>query len=396
MTAERRQSLETVMTKETPLHGAVNGRTLTADALAVDIDDFADRVFENGWTDGFPVFPPTEKKIREIIDYLGRDPDEVIGIVQPAEGMATIEAIAINCAMAGCKPEYVPVVVAAVEAITDERFHQLNAQCSTVGGPPLLMISGPVVDKLEFNYAEGALAGSGHRPNGTVARAIRLILWNIGQGKPGHLAKPVFAHPGRWGFLVCERPRHAGNPWNEFHVSEGLSPEDSAVSVLDANGGYLMTPWVRHGANMPSNIVSLAEGMGGRSQSSHQFGSGGTHILMLNPDAAKMIADAGWSKEDLRDAIFEESYSYVRDIKASLDRQGPGVPSTNTSTHHWSRRVDVNDDDAKVYTFVDPSHLKILVSGGFGGGHVSYHFRGGSHSMDGKGLVTKRIDWDWG
>lgn len=370
-------------------------RALAAEVAEVDVEDFADLVFEKGWTDGFPVFPPTKKKIAEVLMYLGRDPTEVVGVMQPADGAATIEAIAINCVMAGCKPEYVPVVITVVEALTDPRFHQLNAQCSTVGGPPLVVLSGPVVQKLGFNYAEGALAGSGHRPNGTVARAIRLILWNIGQGRPGLLAKPVFAHGGRWGYLVCERPRSDGNPWPEFHVDSGLAPEDSAVSVLDANGRYLMTEWARVGADLRTNIATLVDEMGGRTPRSVRTGAG-TTIVMLNPDAAAMIAGAGWSKEDLRHAIFEESYVYVRDIRATRAREAPGVPATNTGMSHELRgRLDTDDDDAKVYTMIDPSHLRIMVSGGYGGAHVSYLFKGGSHSADGLGLVTKKIDWTW-
>ena len=110
-----------------------------------------------------PVFPPTLKKVTEIIDYVQRSPDEVLGVVSPGEGVATIEKVAINCAMAGCKPEYVPIVLTALEAMLDPTFHILSAQCSTFGGPPLAIISGPVVRKLGFNHSEGALGGSGHR-----------------------------------------------------------------------------------------------------------------------------------------------------------------------------------------------------------------------------------------
>ena len=98
-----------------------------------DIDAFVDLAYENGWTDGMPVFPPTLKKVTEIIDYVQRSPDEVLGVVSPGEGVATIEKVAINCAMAGCKPEYVPIVLTALEAMLDPTFHILSAQCSTFG-----------------------------------------------------------------------------------------------------------------------------------------------------------------------------------------------------------------------------------------------------------------------
>src|SRR5438876_2804982 len=129
-----------------------------------DVDGWADFVFEQGWTDGSAVFMPTEKKVGAILDYLKRPPEESLGVLLPGEGEVTIEAIAINCAMAGWKPEYVPVVITAMEAILDDDYHILNS-VSTFGGPPLAIISGPVVKKLGFHYAEGAIAGSGNRVN---------------------------------------------------------------------------------------------------------------------------------------------------------------------------------------------------------------------------------------
>ena len=347
-----------------------------------DIDAFVDLVFEKGWTDGMPVFPPTPKRVGAIIDYIKRSPEEVVGVVAPGEGVATIEKIAIACAMAGCKPEYTPVVIALLEAILDPNFHILNAQCSTVGGPPLAIISGPVVKKLGFNYAEGALSGSGHRVNATIGRAIRLILWNVGQGKPGELSKAVFGGPGRWHYLLAERPRDDGNPWNEFHVDyAGLKPEDSAVSVLDANGQYVMCGFAS--SSIENNIWTIAEQIKGNGVAAY------THILVLNPQGAKILADAGWTKERFRDAIYEQCHVYVRDIKKVATQASP------TSIHYWKKRVNPDDGDAQLHTMAHPGALHIMVSGGYGGSHVCYHFRGGAHTVQGSGLVTKKINWSW-
>ncbi len=355
-----------------------------------DIDDFTDFVFEQGWTDGFPVFVPTERRVRQILDYIGRPADESLGVLMPGEGEVTMEAIAINCAMAGCRPEYVPVVITAMEAILDDDYHILNS-VSTVGGPPLAIISGPVVKKLGFHYAEGALAGSGNRANGTIARAIRLIQWNVGLTKPGELAKCVFAQADRWGHLICERPTDDGNPWEPFHVSAaGLKAEDSAVTVLDAHGTYLGTGFVRTGADLERNVADMGRRIA-------QLRSGACTVIALNPDAAKMLADAGWSKERFRDTVWENTYHLVKDKQAQHDLQSPGVPQeTHTAANHWANRVDLNDGEAKVYHITDPSHMQVMVSGGWGGGHVSYLFTGGNHSKrDGGGMVTKKINWEW-
>lgn len=357
-------------------------------------DDFTDLVFEQGWTDGFPVFMPTPSKVEEVVRYLGRPPEEVLGTVSPGEGIATVEKVAVNCVMAGCKPEYAPVVLAIVDALLDPRFHLLNAQASTIGGPPMVIVSGPVVKKLDFNYAEGTYGGSGHRANGTVARAIRLILWNIGEGKPGRMAKAVFGTPYRWGSLIVERPRGDGNPWEELHVTAGLSPEDSAITVLDGRGGYVHTPFVRTGAPVEASLPWIARQL---MLPDIGLGGGGTCIFAVNPDMAKMLAEKGWSKERFRDALYEHCYVSVAEMREMTEAMGGMDDAANTTVKdHWTSRVaDLGDPSARVYSLVDREHLVMLVSGGSGGGHTCYQWRGGRHSSDGYGLVTKRIDWKW-
>jgi hypothetical protein len=110
---------------------------------------------------------------------------------------------------------------------------------------------------------------------------------------------------------------------------------------------------------------------------------------VLNPQGAKILADAGWSKERFRDAVYEHCYVQVRDIKKVASQASP------TSVYYWMKRISPDNDDAKLFTIAEPSHLKILVSGGFGGSHVCYHFRGSTHSLTGSGLVTKKINWNW-
>ena len=354
---------------------------ITAAKLSVsDFDEFQELVFERGWTDGFPVFIPTEKRVLSILDYVKRPPNESLGVLLPGEGEVTIEAIAINCAMAGCKPEYVPVVITAMEAILDEEYHILNS-VSTVGGPPLAIISGPVVKKLGFNYGEGANAGSGHRANGTIARAIRLIQWNVGLSRPGELAKCVFAQADRWGHLIAERPGDDGNPWEPIHVSAaGLKPEDSAVTVLDAHGHYVNLGFVRNGpTNIEQNIAALGRQIA-------TLRNGACTVLAINPTAASMLVENGWTKDRFRDYVWEHTYSYAR------EGDGGGGEGHFTAT----RRIDPDNGRTRVYHISHPSHLQVMVSGGWGNGGTNYLFTGGNHSKgDGAGLVTKKINWSW-
>ena len=143
---------------------------------AADLEAAAELCFENKWTDGLPVIPPTRGAVERIINYLKRDPAEVIGVIQPRDGVATIETIAINCVMAGCKPEYVPIVIAAIEAMVDDEFNLNGVQTTTHCGAPLAIVSGPAVKTLGFNTREGAF-GHGSRASRTPENCQRLSGW---------------------------------------------------------------------------------------------------------------------------------------------------------------------------------------------------------------------------
>lgn len=346
---------------------------------AADVDAFVELAYERGWTDGLPVFPPTDERVTAMIEYVGRDPDEVIGIVPPGEGIATIEKIAINAVMAGCKPEYLPVVITAVEAMLDPAFELLRVQATTAGPAPLAIISGPVVKKLGFHFGAGAFTGTGHRSNSTVGRAIRLVLWNIGYGRPGQMSQATQGHPGRYAYLVAERPPDDENPWEPFHVTNGLRPEDSAVSMFPVVTHFQIAPAI--GTQTFENSVYVI------TDSLCQLGNfraATQKLLVLNPQAVKILNDAGWTKATFRDYLIERCVRPVRDVK----RTG-GL--SNTYKYHWTKLVDVNDDDALVPSIIGPDGLQILVSGGWASASSQSAWLDSVHGQ----LVTRRIDWSW-
>jgi hypothetical protein len=346
---------------------------------AEDISAFIELVYERGWTDGLPVFPPTDDRVEAMIAYVGRDPSEVIGIIPPGEGIATVEKIAINAAMAGCKPEYMPIIITAVEAMLDPAFELLRVQATTAGPAPLLIISGPVVKKLGFNYGAGAFTGTGHRPNATIGRAIRLILWNIGYARPGQMSQATMGHPGRWAYLVAERPPDDGNPWEAFHVTNGLRPEDSAVSVFPAVNHYQINPAIgtQTFENSVYVIVDAICHLG-------NFRAATQKLLVLNPQAAAILHENGWTKAAFRDLLLERCVRPVRDVKRT------GGLSTTYKTH-WTKLVDPHDDDALVPSMLGPSGLQILVSGGWGSASSQSLWIDSVHGE----LVTRKIDWTW-
>ena len=271
----------------------------------MDVDEFTDLAYSKGWTDGLPVFPPTEKAVTAMIDYLGKDPGEVVGVLSPAEGIATIEKIAINCAMAGCKPEYVPVVITAIQAMLAEEFELMRVNSTTGGPAPAAIISGPVVKELGMHYGEGAVAGSGNRVNASIGRAIRLVLWNIAQSRPGALSASTFGHIGRYSYVMAERPPEDGNPWEQFHITAAdLGPGDSAVTMFPSRTQDQISDGVGNNT-LEDKIAVLADSI---TLGSFQ------KMLVLNPHIANAFAEAGWSKQDFRDAIMERANPWFRAV----------------------------------------------------------------------------------
>ncbi len=344
-----------------------------------DLDAFIELAYAEGWTDGLPVYPPTDDKVEAMLDYLNRDPADVVGIVPPGEGVATLEKIAINAVMAGCKPEYMPLIVTAVEAMLDARFELLRVQATTAGPAPLVIVSGPVVKQLDFNYGAGAFTGTGHRANATIGRAIRLILWNIGYGRPGQMSQATMGHPGRWAYLIAERPPDDGNPWEPFHVTEGLAAHDNAVSVFPSVTHYQVTPAIGT-QTFENSVFVLTDSI------CHlgNFRAATQKMLVLNPQGAQLLSAAGWSKEAFRDHLVERMVRPVRDIRRT---GGLSV----TYKHHWTTVVDPSDDDALVPSVPDRDGLKILVSGGYGSASSQSIWIDSVHGE----LITRKVDWRW-
>src|SRR5438045_3383313 len=269
------------------------GRPLMALASRIhevdDLNAWIELSYEQGWTDGLPVYPPTDDQVDAMLAYLGRDPSEVVGVMPPGEGIATLEKIAINAVMAGCKPEYMPIVVTAVEALLDPRFELLRVQATTAGPAPLAIVSGPVVKQLGFNYGAGAFTGTGHRANATIGRAIRLILWNIGYGRPGQMSQATMGHPGRYDYLVAQRPPEDANPWEPLHVTNaGLQPEDNAISMFPSVTHYQITPAIGT-QTFDSSVCVIVDSI------CHvgNFRAATPKLLVLNPQAVQIVDATG-------------------------------------------------------------------------------------------------------
>ena len=219
--------------------------------------DLVEWYFEQGWTDGLPVVPPTPEKIAAMIAALGGEPEVVECRVPPRHGSLTREVLAINLVMAGCKSEYAAVVRAALLALTQPAFNLNGVQATTHMAAPLLVVNGPVAHEIGMNGGTNAF-GSGNRANATIGRAIRLVLLNVGGGWPGDLDKSTLGHPGKYTYAVAEN--EAESPWAPYHVEKGFAAEDSTVFVIAAEPPHSVT---NHVADDPEGILdSICSAMG--------------------------------------------------------------------------------------------------------------------------------------
>lgn len=345
---------------------------------AKDIEEAVELCYQHKWTDGLPVVPPTRGAIDRILAYLRRDPKDVVGVIPPRNGVATIEKIAINCVMAGCKPEYVPAVIAAVEAMLEERFNLNGVQTTTHGCAPLVMVSGPAVKTLGFNTMEGAL-GHGCRASATIGRAVRLVLWNIGGGYPGEPCKTTHGHPGYYSYCVAED--QDSNPWEPLHVERGFRPEDTVVTVTAAAAPNLIGTGAGYSPAadvlfvLADAIATLGTGNA----------TGGDVVLVLGPMTVRNLAAAGLSRQQVRHELVRLATRPVREMKRRRN-------ISEAHPMHWSKVADPNDDDARVPFIRSPENLVILVTGGWGSGGAFCSVCSGWGAMGGY-TVSRRVDF---
>ena len=197
------------------------------------LEDEIETCFARGWSDGLPVVPPTEERILRMLSGTTRSPDEVVGIVPPNYNTCTVEKVAINAVLAGCKPEYLPVVLAAVEAALTEAFCMHGLLATTFFAGPMIVVNGPIIREIGMNARVNAL-GQGNRANATIGRALQLVIRNIGGGVPGGIDRAMLGNPGKYTFCFAER--EDDSPWESLAVERGFEPDASTVSLFAASG----------------------------------------------------------------------------------------------------------------------------------------------------------------
>lgn len=342
--------------------------------------------YESKWTDGFPIVPPTREALDWMLTGTDRDPEELVGIVAPGQGRGTVRNIAINSVMAGAQPAYLPVIIAAVEAIADPAFASGAVSWGTAGmqattGPvtPLIIVNGPVSADVRIESGTGCFS-RGHQANATIGRALRLVLINAGRAYIGVNDMKGQGSSQEFTFCVAEREQHPAfhqsrNPWKPLHVERGYPVNSSAVTVIPTLPPTCLEDGEHCGPEILNPVVDIMTTLG-----QVPYHMDWEYVLVLSHTHAQCLADAGWSKDDIREFIFANAVMPWGKYK----QQYPGLQAMQPA---WMARI--TDDSTSVRMIDSPKNILVIVAGGEC--PYSQIIRGGLRS------VTKeiRLPKDW-
>jgi hypothetical protein len=327
-----------------------------------DFDGYSGKVAS---VDGLPVVQPTRSRVDEALTYTSLDPDHVLGEVAPANNRATVEKVAVNSVLAGCKPEYLPIVLGAVEAMTRDEFNLEGILTTTHPAWPVVMVNGPMARDLEINYGQNTL-GQGFRANATIGRALTNVCMNIGSAVPGQMDNATHGGPHKFG--LCFAENEAKNPWDPYHVEQGYDPDETTVSVfgleclynvnahLSRDAGALLTTIAKTIATLGTNLMHMSE-------------DGEPHVCMA-PEHAELIAEDGWSKLDVKRFIYDQA----RLPKYLVEDHG-------STSEAWATHFNTDDPNALIGMCSSPEDVQITVAGGPGRHSVFFPTFGDTESQ---------------
>jgi len=299
-------------------------------------------------TDGLPIVPPTAERVNAMLAHNGYKAADEIAMLPPGFETATAGDVAICAVMAGCKPEYMPVLVAAVDALSDMSFNLVGIATTTGSAAPITIVNGPIVDRIGLNAKNNAL-GSGHRANATIGRAMTLILQNVGGAKPGEVDMATLGQPAKYSCCFAENIEES--PWSALHVDRGYSPDASVVPVVGIAGTVEVNDSDSQDAAGLAQTFAQSMLIAGVSGGAGLLG-GGEPLCLLPPEWADMFHRDGYTKQQAKQAIWEQATLPVEKLAPSPRKHRMAAASDPSSK---VIRIAENADD-----------LMIVVAGGVG------------------------------
>jgi len=261
-------------------------------------EDEHEAMFERGWTDGLPVVPPTEARVLRMLEGTTRKPDDIVAVVPPDLVECTVEKVAVNAVMAGCRPEYLPVVLAALEGACTTEFNIHGLLATTWFSGPLLIVDGPIAARIGMNSGINAM-GQGNRANATIGRALQLTIRNVGGGKPGGVDRATLGWPGKYTFCFAEKDADVGNPWESLAASRGV--DGDAVTLFAAGGVQGVVDQL---SRTPESLVrSFAACL--RAVAHPKLVIAFDAVVVISPEHMRVFHEGGWDRHRVHEELKE-------------------------------------------------------------------------------------------
>jgi hypothetical protein len=316
---------------------------------AKDISDAIDLCYANGWTDGLPVVPPTPEKVEKMRAAAKLEPTHQLAFIENRQVKVTAEKVAINAVLAGCLPEYMPVIAAAVEALADPKYGYHGPATSTGGSAVFMLVNGPIAKKLNLNSGDN-LFGPGWRANATIGRAIRLVMRNVIGTLPGELDRSSMGHGGKYSFCIAENETDS-SPWPPFHTTRGFSKDQNAVTVFAALAPHQISN------QLSATPEGVLETMCANMRISAGTNRKPQYALVFPGEHQLVMKKAGYTREQVQNYCYENSKSTLTELKRIHVAAGEIAPG----------------DDKEMVTLVEtPQDFLVIAAGGIVGVQSSY------------------------
>lgn len=310
----------------------------------LDPDAWADYAAEQGWSDGLPLVPPTEAAVARCVEACRGD-NEPFAPISPRQVVPTLQSLAANAVMAGCKPKYLPVVLAALRGVLVPEYNLHGTLATTHSCAPMVLVSGPLRHELGINCSSNCF-GQGWHANASIGRALQLILMNVGGGKPGIMDRAAQGSPAKYSF--CFGENQEDSPWEPFHIRRGFAAEDSVVTVMSAEPPHNIND---HGSTNAEGLLTTFAGAMAQPGANTIYGKGPS-VLVIGPEHAATLHRDGWTIEAMQRRLFEHAR----------------VPVANVSPENQASYIDSGRPPENGYFKIAPSpeDIHILVAGGPG------------------------------